>query len=196
MSEADRIPDSLLLHACCGPCAVWPAERLFRKNPRLKLHLWFYNPNIQPLAEFRRRRDGLAFAVQELIRRGRVRGGEINLTADFTAPYDQELFLARAAENPRPPQRCRACYELRLAAAAREAAARGVEHFSTTLLFSRQQKHDLILDSGRKAAGEAGRTFYYEDFRTGWKEGQALAREMGLYRQNFCGCIYGAQEQG
>ncbi|MDR2142154.1 MAG: epoxyqueuosine reductase QueH [Deltaproteobacteria bacterium] len=182
-------PDSLLLHVCCGPCALWPLQTLRRKYPRLRLGLWFYNPNIQPLAEFRRRRDSLAFLVTQLADSLGL------LTVDFSPPYDQERFLALAAQNPQAPGRCQGCYELRLAAAAQAAQAGGWSHFSTTLLFSRQQKHELIAQAGR-AAARPGVNFFYEDFRVGWKEGQALARTMGLYRQNYCGCVYGAVEQG
>jgi predicted adenine nucleotide alpha hydrolase (AANH) superfamily ATPase len=181
--------DSLLLHVCCAPCAIWPIQALFQKFPDLKLRLWFHNPNIQPLAEFRRRRDGVAFLVSQLAAPNR------SLTVDFSPPYEPDQFLARAAQTPKTPERCQACYEIRLAAAAAAAEAGGWGNFSTTLLFSRRQKHELIAQAGRMAQ-RPGARFYYEDFRVGWPAGQAQARAMGLYRQNYCGCVYGAWEQG
>ncbi|MDR2421812.1 MAG: epoxyqueuosine reductase QueH [Deltaproteobacteria bacterium] len=182
-------PESLLLHVCCGPCAVWPVKALLAKFPKIKLLLWFYNPNVQPLAEFRRRRDGLAFFFACLLGKGG------SLSIDFSPPYDQEEFLAMAAKEPLAPGRCLGCYRLRLKAAAQAAREKGFSHFSTTLLFSRKQNHEAVAGAGREAQlGEAA--FYYEDFRVGWKEGQAQARAMGLYRQNYCGCVYGAAEQG
>ncbi|MDR1608466.1 MAG: epoxyqueuosine reductase QueH [Deltaproteobacteria bacterium] len=194
MSEFEPQPlKSLLLHVCCAPCAIWPIESLFQKYPRLKLHLWFYNPNIQPLAEFRRRRDGLAFLFTRLL--GAPRDLTRDLTIDFTPPYETDKFLAMAAKRPQAPERCAGCYEIRLRAAAAATSQLGLDNFSTTLLFSRQQKHDLIARAGREAQ-KPGAQFYYEDFRVGWKEGQAMARSNGLYRQNYCGCVYGAFEQG
>jgi predicted adenine nucleotide alpha hydrolase (AANH) superfamily ATPase len=182
-SEADLTGQSLLLHVCCGPCAVWPIQRLLTRYPGLKLALWFYNPNIQPIAEFRRRRDGLAFLVSQLY------GADWPFKVDFSPPYESAKFLAQAAKTPNPPERCLGCYELRLKAAALAAKTLGYSHFSTTLLYSRQQKHDLIALAGRKAQ-ELGVQFYYEDFRVGWKEGRAMARSYGLYRQTTCGCVY------
>jgi predicted adenine nucleotide alpha hydrolase (AANH) superfamily ATPase len=194
-SELNLPPPDLLLHVCCGPCAVWPVKTILDLSPRTDLRLWFYNPNIQPLNEFRRRRDGLAFAVFQLTA---LMGPSFSgrLKADFSPPYEQEKFLAVAAVNPRPPERCAGCYELRLLAAARAAKDKGLLHFSTTLLFSRQQKHELIIRAGQKAAGITGVKFYYQNFRLGWSEGRAMAKEFGLYRQNYCGCVYGAEEQG
>jgi predicted adenine nucleotide alpha hydrolase (AANH) superfamily ATPase len=179
----------LLLHVCCAPCAVWPVKSLLAQYPKLKLILWFYNPNVQPLAEFRRRRDGLAYLV------ARWEEGRERLFTDFSPAYDQGEFLAMAAKFPEQPSRCLGCYEIRLSAAAKAAKDKGIEYFSTTLLFSRRQKSELILEAGRKAE-TLGVKFYDEDFRVGWTEGNAMAKAFGLYRQNFCGCVYGALEQG
>ncbi|MDR0550048.1 MAG: epoxyqueuosine reductase QueH [Deltaproteobacteria bacterium] len=189
-SKDDLTGTDLLFHVCCAPCAVWPIQSLLLKYPGLRLTLWFYNPNIQPLTEFRRRRDALAFLVTQL------KGFNQSLEIDFSPPYEQEKFLAMAALNPLAPNRCQGCYELRLLAAAKAALARGFNYFSTTLLFSRQQKHELVVLAGQKAAQSQGLKFYYEDFRVGWKEGRAQALALGLYRQTSCGCVYEAQERG
>jgi predicted adenine nucleotide alpha hydrolase (AANH) superfamily ATPase len=195
MSACELIPfpKNLFLHVCCGPCAVWPLKVILTESPDTSLFLWFYNPNIQPLTEYRRRRDAWAYAAGLL--RDMFIGHKI-ARVEFSPDYDQGKFLALAAQNPDPPDRCQSCYDLRLEAAAREAAGKGYESFTTTLLFSRQQKHELIINAGQKAAEKTGLNFYYRDFRRGWAEGRLLAKEMGLYRQNYCGCIYGLNEQG
>lgn len=176
------VRERLFLHVCCGPCACYPLEVLQARE--VGLELWFYNPNIHPLAEFTRRRDTLAYLAMQK-----------GLTVDFSVPYEPRKFLALAMESPQPPGRCRLCYRLRLSAAAAEAKARGHTAFSTTLLFSRRQKHDLIIEEGRAAAAEHGLEFHYEDWRGGWQRGFEIAKGLGLYRQNYCGCLFSELER-
>jgi predicted adenine nucleotide alpha hydrolase (AANH) superfamily ATPase len=160
------------------------------RNPGLKVVPWFYNPNIHPLEEFRRRRDSLAFLAFMMPTLVPTLTGP--LAIDFTPPYNSGRFLATAALEPAEPARCLACYSLRLNMAARIAAERGLSAFTTTLLYSRRQRHELIKEAGQKAANEHGVQFYYEDFRNGWREGLELSKRLGLYRQRWCGCVYGA----
>jgi predicted adenine nucleotide alpha hydrolase (AANH) superfamily ATPase len=162
-------------------------------DPQLDIYLWYYNPNIQPLSEYYRRRDSLAYLVMEA--ETLTPHGQKPLKVDFSAPYDTELFLAQAAKTPKEPERCRYCYRLRLEKAAETAKSKGYNYFSTTLLFSKQQKHDLLAEEAYLAAKKYSLNFYYQDFRPGWKEGQSKAKTMGLYRQNYCGCIYGTLDQ-
>jgi hypothetical protein len=91
--------------------------------------------------------------------------------------------------------RCSICYEIRLTAAAEHAKAVGAEAFTSTLLYSRYQKHEKIRRIGEKLAGQHGIPFYYEDFREGWQQGIDMSKEMELYRQSYCGCIYSEQER-
>lgn len=167
----------ILLHACCGPCAIIPAQSLSRAG--LTFRLWFYNPNIQPWAEFTRRRDSLAYLA--------LQGG---YQADFSPPYQTADYLAAVRDSFEAPERCRRCFRLRLRALAEEARRTGFSHISTTLLYSRRQPHDLIREEAEKAARAQGREFFYQDWRTAWKQGFNLSRELGLYRQNYCGCLY------
>lgn len=176
--------DKLFLHVCCGPCAVYPLEFFRLERPSVELELWFYNPNIQPKSEFGRRRDSLAYLA-----------ALSGLKVDFTPPYEPRKFLAEAAAAPEAPDRCRRCYALRFEAAAEAAAARGHRLFGSTLAFSRRQRHELIIEEGRRAAEARGLEFYYEDWRPGWQRGHQLAKELGLYRQNYCGCIYSELER-
>ncbi|MDR1043517.1 MAG: epoxyqueuosine reductase QueH [Candidatus Adiutrix sp.] len=176
--------EKLFLHVCCGPCAAYPLEWLRSQRPGMKLELWYYNPNVHPRGEFNRRRDSLAFLA-----------AHHGLAVDFSAPYDARDFLAELGPNPRAPERCRLCYARRFELAAREAAARGHTALASTLAYSRRQKPDLIVEEGRRAAAAHGLDFFYEDWRSGWRRGHEIARELGLYRQNYCGCLFSELER-
>jgi predicted adenine nucleotide alpha hydrolase (AANH) superfamily ATPase len=170
----------ILLHICCGPCAIYPVEVLGAAGHHVEGY--FDNPNIHPHQEFLRRVAALEdYAAQ------------VGLPVIWNKDYDIEEFFRLVAF--REQERCRFCYQLRLRRAARAARARGFEAFTTTLLYSRYQQHDLIQDVARQAAAEAGVDFYYEDFRRGWAEGVAQSKAMGLYRQNYCGCPFSERER-
>ena len=178
----------LLLHACCGPCAAYPLKKLLPAGRFAEIRLFFYNPNIHPPQEHHRRRDSLAYlgaAAPGLF--GAPPG---SLAMDFPE-YDPYAFFRIGEGILLSPLRCRMCYRLRLRRTASEAKDLGMREFSTTLLFSRQQKHEVIIEEGEFAAAEFGVSFFYEDFRAGHKEGRRLAAELGLYRQSHCGCVYG-----
>lgn len=176
--------NKLFLHVCCGPCAAWPLEYFETQRPGLELELWFHNPNIHPRSEFLRRRDSLAFLA-----------AHHQLPVDFSSPYQPKEFLAELAQAPEAPERCRRCYYLRFKAAAEAAASRGHRAFGSTLAFSKRQRHDLIIEEGNRAAAEQGLDFFYEDWRPGWQRGHEIAKSLGLYRQNYCGCIYSELER-
>jgi predicted adenine nucleotide alpha hydrolase (AANH) superfamily ATPase len=155
----------------------------------LSVLLWYYNPNIQPLAEYIRRRDALAYLALSWKRFVPRSKGELSL--DCEAPYDAALFLKTASKAESKEERCRSCYALRLKAAAFEAKRRGFKEFSSTLLFSKEQNHEHIREEGEKAAKEAGTLFRYEDFRPGRKEAFTISKTLDIYRQNHCGCMFG-----
>lgn len=171
----------LLVHACCGPCAITVFQGLLGRG--VGIAGFFYNPNIHPLTEYLRRRDALAQVGQRL--------GVDMAFAD--AEYDPALFLRQAAF--REKDRCRTCYGLRLDRAARQAREGGFEGFTTTLLYSKYQDHQAIRAAGEAAAKAHGTPFHYEDFRPGWEEGIRLSKEWGLYRQPYCGCIFSEFER-
>ena len=171
---------NILLHICCGPCALYPLRTL-----RLAGHTvtgFFYNHNIHPYQEYARR---LAAA--------REMAAQESLPLIVRDDYDLEGFLASVAGDPL--SRCCYCYASRLKAAADAAAAHGFEAFTTSLLYSRYQRHNEIRTSGEQAARDHGVKFAYEDFRPGWQEGIRLSKELGLYRQQYCGCIYSEKER-
>ncbi len=170
----------ILLHICCGPCAVYPLRAL--QNTGHQVTGLFYNHNIHPYQEYVRRRDTAA-------QMARVSSMQLVIRDD----YDLEGFLANVAADP--SSRCSYCYSSRLWATARAAAEEGFEAFSTSLLYSRFQNHEAIRLAGEAAAREYGIPFHYQDFRPGWQEGIRVSKEMGLYRQQYCGCIYSEKER-
>ncbi len=170
----------ILLHVCCGNCAIYPVKVLRQQN-----HLvtgFFYNNNIHPYQEFNRRLE----TAREYAER-------VDLPLIVNEDYQLEEFLANVAKDP--GNRCEYCYKSRLLATAREARRLGLEGFTTTLLYSRYQKHQDILAYGQQLATEYQLVFHYEDYRLGWNEGIRASKEMGLYRQQYCGCIYSEKDR-
>jgi predicted adenine nucleotide alpha hydrolase (AANH) superfamily ATPase len=104
-----------------------------------------------------------------------------------------EEFLRNVAF--REKDRCRYCYYDRLRFSAYKAKEEGFEGFTTTLLYSKYQSHEMIKSIGESAAIENQIKFYYRDFREGWLEGIKISKEIGMYRQPYCGCIYSEKER-
>jgi predicted adenine nucleotide alpha hydrolase (AANH) superfamily ATPase len=170
----------LLLHICCGPCATYPVEEL--RKAGIEPLGYFYNPNIHPYQEFKKRLTTLQNYAQA-----------VDLEVHYNRNYDFEEFLRSVAFHEK--ERCQYCYKLRLEMAAAAAKELGCTHLSSTLLVSPYQKHDLIQETGERMAQKYGLEFYYQDWRGGFRHGQELARELELYRQPYCGCIYSEAER-
>lgn len=170
----------LLLHVCCGPCALYPLKTL--REVGHEVDGFFFNPNIHPFREFRRRVDALiAMAEQE------------TFTVEINEKYGLQEYLQRVVFHEQ--ERCLICYEMRMEETAKKAALGCYEGFSTTLLYSRYQNHEAIREKGEKLGRAYDVRFYYEDFRKGWQKGVDRSRQMGLYRQPYCGCIFSEQER-
>ena len=144
--------------------------------------LFFHNPNIHPLLEFRRR----AKSVQVLADTERL-----DVLVDLA--YDPKVFL-KAVPWDRP-ERCLACYRLRLAETARVAAERGCTTITTTLLASMHQDHAAVRAVGEEEAAARGLQFLYEDWRPLAAHGHEEAKRRNLYRQQYCGCIFSEEER-
>ncbi len=170
----------LLLHTCCGPCAIVPLRRLRAEG--VECMGVYANPNIQPYTEWARRKEALeTLAEAEGLRL--LPPGE----------YDVVSWLRQVAF--REAERCRICYHLRLRHTALLAKRGRFDGFTTTLLYSKFQRHDLIAEVAGAVSSETGVRFVYRDWREGWKEGVEASKAMGLYRQSYCGCIYSEQER-
>jgi hypothetical protein len=170
----------VLLHICCANCAIYPLERIGEKG--IEVVGYFFNPNIHPYQEYQKRLEAL-----------RQYSEMIGLKVIYRDEYLLEEFLRNVSQ--RPEERCQYCYSIRLEATAQEAKKNGFDQFSTTLLQSTHQNHRRIKETGEHFAKEVGIPFYYEDFRQGWKRGVEVSKSMGLYRQQYCGCIYSEKER-
>ncbi len=171
---------NVLLHICCAPCTIYPLKVL--KGEGHEVTGFFYNPNIHPYTEFQRRRDTLlTFAAVNLL----------PLVIDDT--YDLEAFLGSAL--PLGKDRCLACYRMRLERTFQKAVEIKAQAVTATLLYSKYQRHEFIAAIAEELSARYKVTFLYKDFREGWKEGQAESKRLGLYRQNYCGCIFSEHER-
>lgn len=172
--------DKLLLHTCCAPCSVYCVDTL-RGQGIEPVSFWF-NPNIHPYQEYKARRDTLVEYAASI-------GMELLLREDYGL---RDFVRAVAADIDR---RCGYCYRTRLEETAKFAAAHGFSQFSTTLLISPYQDHDLLRSLGGEIGEKYGVAFLYRDFRPGFRAGQAKARELGLYMQKYCGCVFSEEER-
>jgi hypothetical protein len=146
---------------------------------------YWYNPNVHPLVEYQLRLAS-ARALAQIEHLPFEAQDEYGLL-----PFLERTFALRDAG----PARCAECYRFRLDAVAAAAAGLGWPAFSTTLLVSPQQRHDLVAAAGREAAERHGVAFYYQDWRPGYRAGRRRAKEMGLYRQGYCGCVFSEAER-
>ena len=156
----------LLVHTCCAPCLVAPARQWAAEG--YELLVYWYNPNVQPFREYKRRLG----ALRELAQRGKLR-------LEVEDRYDPDFFLREVVTSR--VGRCERCYAERLGRAAARAREAGSGAFTTTLLISRRQDHDAIITAGKAAAREHGVEFIDRDLRTLDEESHRLAKEMGLY---------------
>lgn len=171
----------ILLHTCCAPCLVVPLDDL--RSEGHEVTALFLNPNIHPHSEYLRRLDAFTVYAGE----NSVPVLDAGLKDGMEEWFQQVVF--------REAQKCTICFHMRLDATARLAVARGFDAFSTTLLYSRFQKHDLLKTAGEAIAERHGLPFVYRDWRVSWNEGVRKYRILGLYRQKYCGCIYSEKER-
>lgn len=173
----------ILLHACCGPCAIMPVLRL--KEEGYEPVLWFMNPNIQPLSEYLRRREALCECAEKL---------EVELICEDDG-WDMPGWLALQLPRVFSKERCVWCCQSRLDAAWQKALSLGIGAFSTSLLYSRYQPHEEIAEKGRELQSAGGPAFLYRDFRADWQKGIELSKDWGIYRQAYCGCVFSEAER-
>jgi epoxyqueuosine reductase len=170
----------ILVHLCCAPCSTYSLRALSEEGHDLLG--FFFNPNIHPFGEYLLRRR----AMEDYSRR-------VGFSVIWPATEEMESFFQAVAFHEE--ERCRICYRMRLSRTAEEAKVRGCDAFTTTLLISPYQKHDLLCEVGSEVAREVGMLFHYTDFRPGWRSSREEARQLGLYRQTYCGCLYSEKER-
>lgn len=175
---------SLFLHGCCAPCSSYVLEYL---SAYFKITLFYYNPNISPRAEYDKRVAEVRRLISELPAKN-----EVTL---LEGKYDPESFFALAKGHESEPEggeRCGLCYELRLREAARLAKEGEFDCFTTTLSISPYKNAQKLNEIGAELEQEYGIHYLYSDFkkRGGYRRSIALSEQYGLYRQNYCGCVY------
>lgn len=165
----------LLLHTCCAPCSVYCIQKLRKDN--IEPVIYWYNPNIHPYMEYKARRDTLKEYTKS-----------IGVEAIFEENYGLREFCKNVIDDL--DNRCQYCYRTRLEKTVQYAKENGYDAFCTTLLISPYQNHEKLKQTGEELEKEYGIHFYYQDFREGFRQGQNEARELGLYMQKYCGCIF------
>lgn len=167
----------LYLHTCCAVCLAGVAKEL--REVGTDFTAFFYNPNVHPLIEWRRRLK----ATHVLCERE-----DIALDVDET--YGLIAFTRAVTGREQAPERCEVCYNDRLGCTARRAKARAFGAFSTTLLASTEQDLGVVRRVASQVAEQTGLAFMDADWRPTHEAGKEIARTMSLYRQQYCGCIY------
>ena len=171
----------ILLHTCCAPCSVYCIDRLKQMN--IDMDVYWFNPNIHPYIEYKTRRDTLKEYTKN-----------IGVNAIFEDDYGLREFCKNVIDDLE--NRCmNYCYRIRLEQTAKYAKEHGYEAFSTTLLISPYQNHEGLKKVGEEMSKKYGIPFFYEDFRPGFREGQNKARELGLYMQKYCGCVFSEESR-
>lgn len=186
---AERQVPRLLLHSCCAPCSSYVLEYL---SEYFEITVFYYNPNIFPEDEYGRRVQ----EQQDLIRRMNFR----NPVAFLEGNYEKERFyqMAKGLEHiPEGGERCFRCYELRLREAAKKAKEGNFDYFTTTLSISPLKNAQKLNEIGLRIAEECGIPYLISDFKkkNGYKRSVELSGRYGLYRQDYCGCIYSMREK-
>jgi len=171
----------LLMHTCCAPCSVYCIDSL--RNEGIEPTLYWYNPNIHPYMEYKQRRDTL---------------NEYAKSIDVQAIYEDEYGLKKFCKNVIDDlsNRCsNYCYKVRLEQTVKYAKENGYDTFTTTLFVSPYQNHEELKKICEELAKEYNINFLYRDFRVGFRQGQSKARELGLYMQKYCGCVFSEEER-
>ena len=166
----------LLMHTCCAPCSVYCIDRLRKEG--IEPTVYWYNPNIHPYKEYEARRKCLREYTKS-----------VNVNAIFEEDYGLKEFCKNTINDLE--NRCtNYCYKVRLEKTVQYAKQNGYDTFTSTLFVSPYQKHEELKKICEELAEKYDMKFLYIDFRVGFREGQAKARELGLYMQKYCGCIF------
>ena len=169
-----------LIHVCCAHCAAYTVEHW--RQQEYEASAFWYNPNIHPYAEHQRRLESM-----------KVFAEKTNLPLIVDDSYDFIKYFRRTAG--REAQRCRECFNLRLSETAATAREQGFNAFTTTLLISPHQQHEILRETGSQISSEQGIEFLYTDLRQRYSDSRHITKPMDLYRQQYCGCLYSEWER-
>lgn len=185
-NEMKKIIDSLdhkptiLLHSCCAPCSTAVIERL---KDYFDITIIYYNPNIEPTTEYEKRKEEQIKIIKKY-----------NLKY-MDCDYDNDIFHEISTGLEKEPERgarCPKCYRLRMEYTAKSAKEKGFEYFATTLTVSPYKLSNVINEIGLSLENDYKVKYLVSDFKkqNGYKKSIELSSKYGLYRQNYCGCIY------
>ncbi len=183
IKKSKQIP-SLLLHSCCAPCSSYVLDYL---SAYFSITVFFYNPNIHPEEEYKKRWQEQIKLLQKL---------PVKNTVNYiTGPYEPELFFQKikgSEQEPEGKRRCLKCFELRLEKTAQKAIELGCDYFTTTLTISPHKDALAINQIGSHIGTIYHLNYLYSDFKKkeGFKKSISLSHQYQLYRQNYCGCIF------
>lgn len=189
LAEEDGKVPSLLLHSCCAPCSSYVLEYLSRY---FAITVFYFNPNIYPEEEYHYR----AAEQQRLIREMKTEHPVQFIEGRFE-PSEYYAAVRGLEHVPEGGERCQVCFRLRLGEAAREAAKGGFDYFTTTLTISPLKNAEVLNQIGMEEAQKYGVKWLPSDFKkkNGYKRSTELSREYGLYRQDYCGCVFSKRER-
>ena len=175
---------TLLLHSCCGPCSTTCIERL---NKYFDVTVIYYNPNIEPFDEYLKRKQEQMKVLKKF---------NINF---IESDYDNDNFRNLTCElkdEPEGGKRCPVCFKMRLEKTAKVAKENNFDYFTTTLTVSPHKDSQIINKIGEAVGEKYGVKYLYTDFKKkeGYKRSIELSKELDLYRQNYCGCLYGKEK--
>ena len=171
---------SVLIHCCCAHCAAYTIDYWRRQEYEVSA-LW-YNPNIHPYTEHQRRLEAMKSLAQQ-----------VSLPLIVAEGYDIIDYFHQVVGHE--SQRCQYCFRLRLSKTVDTAYQAGFNAFTTTLLISPHQKHDLLREIGTRLAEEKGLDFLYADVRKHYSDSRRMTKGLNLYRQQYCGCVYSEWER-
>jgi len=170
----------VLVHVCCAHCAAYTID--YWRQQGYAVSAFWYNPNIHPYTEHQHRLEAMQTLAQQM-----------TLPLIVTTGYDIIDYFRQVVGHE--PQRCQYCFRLRLSKTAETAQQMNFDAFTTTLLISPQQKHELIKEIGNELAGEKGVDFLYADLRKRYSDSRHMTKPLNLYRQQYCGCVYSEWER-
>ena len=179
----------LLLHACCAPCSSYVLEYL---SEFFEITIYYYNPNIHPENEYIRRINELQKFLTEFKPKNKV-----NLVEETYNPLEYFNEIKGLENLGEKSERCYKCYKLRMEKAVEYAKKNNYDYFTTTLSISPYKKSDWINEIGGMLEYKHNVKYLYADFKkkNGYKRSLELSKKYGLYRQDYCGCIYSKQER-
>jgi predicted adenine nucleotide alpha hydrolase (AANH) superfamily ATPase len=179
----------LLIHSCCAPCSSYVLEYL---SEFFDITIYYYNPNIFPEEEYDKRVEEQQRLIKAMPLKSKVQFIQGNYQ-----PAEYYEHVKGLEKEPEGGKRCFACYELRLREAAKLAAAGGFDYYTTTLSISPYKNAEKLYEIGEKLGKEYGVAYLPSDFKkkNGYKRSIELSKEYGLYRQDYCGCVFSLQSR-